>query len=96
MFHFLTDAEDRRAYRAQLMRALRPDGQVILATFSVNGPERCSGLTVCRYDAESLAAEFGTEFRIVKSATMQHRTPSGGTQEFLYCRLSADSRLQPV
>lgn len=88
VFHFLMEAEDREAYRRQLLKALRPGGEVILATFSLNGPERCSGLPVCRYDASALAAEFGRQFRVVKSATVQHHTPTGGTQEFLYCRMA--------
>ena len=87
VFHFLTEARDRRAYRSQLLKALKHDGHVIVTTFSLNGPERCSGLPVARYDADSLAAEFGQEFRMVKGATVQHQTPTGGMQEFLYCWL---------
>jgi ubiquinone/menaquinone biosynthesis C-methylase UbiE len=87
VFHFLTDAADRTAYRKQVARALRPSGQIIVATFSPNGPERCSGLAVERYDAQSLLQEFGPEYRIVKAASVPHRTPSGGIQEFLYCRM---------
>lgn len=87
VFHFLTEAEDRAAYVGQVRRALKPDGVVIVATFSVNGPERCSGLPVCRYDAASLAREFGAGFVMEKSAVVVHRTPGGGVQEFVFCRM---------
>jgi len=83
----MTEREDRLAYRKQLTAALRPRGQIIVATFGMNGPQRCSGLPVNRYAAMSLLEEFGPEFRLVKSATIPHQTPAGSMQEFLYCRI---------
>ena len=56
VFHFLTHAEARRSYIATAMRALRPGGSAIMATFALDGPTRCSGLDVVRYSPESLAA----------------------------------------
>jgi len=40
---------------------------LILATFAMNGPARCSGLDVCRYDPPSLAAELGEGFTLTES-----------------------------
>ncbi len=85
-FHFLTRAGDRRRYVTTLERALRAGGQAILATFSLEGPARCSGLDVRRYSAASLAAELGRSFRLVESRTESHRTPSGADQSFVYGR----------
>lgn len=87
VFHFLVDDSERRAYRAALTRALRPGGQVILATFAPSGPERCSGLPVRRYSAEALAREFSEDFDLVAAATQTHHTPAGGEQDFTWCRL---------
>lgn len=87
VFHFLTRPEDRRRYVSVAARAVVPDGHAIVATFAPTGPEKCSGLPVCRYDAASLAAEFGSQFRLVSSAAESHRTPSGKTQEFIYAIL---------
>jgi 2-polyprenyl-3-methyl-5-hydroxy-6-metoxy-1,4-benzoquinol methylase len=84
VFHFLTKQEERSSYRKQLATALSPSGKVIIATFSMNGPRSCSGLPVSRYDARSLQEEFRPGFRLVKSATIPHRTPTGTVQEFLY------------
>ncbi|MDZ4210867.1 hypothetical protein [Methylotenera sp.] len=42
VFHFLTEPLDRQAYVAQVMRSVRPNGHVIIATFAENGPEKCS------------------------------------------------------
>jgi len=87
VFHFLTRPEDRAAYVRQVERALRPGGQAVMATFGPNGPERCSGLPACRYDAEGLAGEFGADFALVRSAVVEHRTPWGAVQPFLYCQM---------
>jgi len=41
-------------------------GSVIVATFALDGPERCSGLPVVRYSPQSLAAEMGPHLAIVR------------------------------
>lgn len=85
VFHFLTDAEDRAAYVRNVLDAMRPSGHVIVSTFGPEGPTRCSGLDVIRYDGESLHAEFGASFRLIESSKELHYTPWGAGQQFLYC-----------
>ena len=85
VFHFLTDADDRVAYVRQVAHAVKPGGHVIVATFGPEGPTRCSGLDVVRYDPEALHDEFGTAFRLIKHRTELHQTPMGTTQQFTYC-----------
>jgi 2-polyprenyl-3-methyl-5-hydroxy-6-metoxy-1,4-benzoquinol methylase len=85
VFHFLTHAADRAAYRDCLHRHLAADGQVVVATFAPDGPEKCSGLPVMRYDPDSLAAELG--LAVVESVTEHHVTPGGKPQSFVYVRL---------
>ncbi|MEO7217698.1 MAG: class I SAM-dependent methyltransferase [Gemmatimonadaceae bacterium] len=87
VFHFLTDATDRAAYTAQVRRALRPHGYVIIATFAEDGPTRCSGLDVHRYSPDALQREFGDDFRLVESQREEHHTPWESTQAFTYCLL---------
>lgn len=86
VFHFLTEDVDRRAYVANLKRALRPGGWVILAAFAPDGPEKCSALPVRRYDAAGFAAELGPDFELVEAARELHPTPFGTTQAFQYAR----------
>ncbi len=92
VFHFLTSAADRRTYVAQVSRAVRPGGHVIVATFSSDGPLQCSGLDVCRYTPEALHAEFGGSFQLLDKVLEDHVTPGGRRQRFQYClcALSAD------
>jgi ubiquinone/menaquinone biosynthesis C-methylase UbiE len=85
VFHFLTAPADRIAYVRQVKRSVRVGGHVIVATFGPEGPKRCSGLDVVRYDSDSLHHEFGPRFRLLESSQIVHRTPSGTAQQFLYC-----------
>lgn len=85
VFHFLTSIEQRAAYVQNVAKAVKPGGHVIVSTFGPEGPAKCSGLEVMRYDAESLHDEFGRHFRLVESVKELHRTPFGTTQQFLYC-----------
>ncbi|HTS50318.1 MAG TPA: class I SAM-dependent methyltransferase [Bryobacteraceae bacterium] len=85
VFHFLTSDNERVAYVRQALRAVRPGGHVIVGTFGPEGPQRCSGLDVVRYDAASLHDQFGRSFRLLESRQELHRTPFGTTQQFLYC-----------
>lgn len=85
VFHFLTDPQQRIAYIRQVVRSVKSAGHVIMSTFGPEGPTKCSGLDVVRYDAESLHDEFGARFRLVESSKELHETPFGTTQQFLYC-----------
>lgn len=86
MFHFLTNAEDRRRYLATMREAMKPDGHAILATFSLHGPSRCSGLEVVRYSPDTLQAEVGDGFRLIEVREEAHHTPFGTVQQFIYGR----------
>ena len=92
VFHFLVEQADRGRYVRALHQALRPDGHVVIATFGPSGPERCSGLPTMRYDAATLAAELGAEFKLVESSLIAHRTPWSASQQFLYCRFVQQGR----
>lgn len=85
VFHFLTQQSDRIAYVRQAAHAVKAGGHVIVSTFGPEGPTKCSGLDVVRYDAESLHREFGVHFRLLESVKELHQTPFGTTQQFLYC-----------
>lgn len=85
VFHFLTEAEDRRKYISALYGSLKPNGYVIIATFAPDGPLRCSGLDVVRYSPNELHTEFGDEFHLVDSFSEEHPTPFVTTQMFIYC-----------
>lgn len=87
VFHFLTDAEDRRKYVDVLKRTLAPGGHVILAAFAIGGPLKCSALDIVQYDSEKLLGELGSGFLLVEESSEVHLTPAGKEQQFAYFRL---------
>lgn len=85
VFHFLTSREAREAYVDAVLRAVKPGGHVIVATFAEDGPSECSGLPVVRYSPDGLHAEFGAPFTLLRHEKEAHRTPFGTLQQFVYC-----------
>jgi SAM-dependent methyltransferase len=91
VFHFLTDKGDREKYVQALKRALVPDGHVIIATFAIDGPLKCSGLEVARYDAPLICAELGPDFRLLEQVDETHTTPWDTKQNFSYFRFARNA-----
>jgi SAM-dependent methyltransferase len=83
-FHFLTESADKAAYVSRLKAAVKPGGSVIIGTFAPDGPERCSGLIVSRYDPAGLAATLGCGFELIDTRRHEHTTPSGAAQRFQF------------
>jgi SAM-dependent methyltransferase len=89
VFHFLTEPDEQAAYVAQIRRVLAPGGLLVVGAFAEDGPDVCSGLPTCRYDAESLAAAMGGGFETVLTERSEHRTPGGEIQPFTWVVLRA-------
>jgi len=85
VFHFLTEPKQRQAYKKALEAGIAQGGLVIMATFAPDGPEKCSGLPVQRYDPASLATELGDDFHLIEGWREEHLTPSGNLQSFNWC-----------
>jgi trans-aconitate methyltransferase len=88
VLHFLTEPDDRAAYVRNMLSAVVPGGCIVISTFAPDGPERCSGLPVRRYSAETLADELGAQVRLVETAREDHTTPWGAVQRFQYSRFT--------
>ncbi|MBK7997425.1 MAG: class I SAM-dependent methyltransferase [Verrucomicrobia bacterium] len=88
VFHFLTDKADRQKYVETMKRTLTPEGHAIFATFATDGPEKCSGLSVRRYDATAICAELGAEFQLLEQVKETHVTPWKTEQRFSYFRFA--------
>lgn len=83
-FHFLREDAAIQKYVQIAADSIMHKGYLILATFSDNGPLKCSGLEIQRYDELQLIDRFNQHFELRDHQRVQHQTPSGGTQEFLY------------
>lgn len=87
VFHFLTTEAQRSAYISRLRHALKPRGHLIISTFGPQGPEKCSGLDIVRYDINTLQKAFGDDFQLLESGSETHQTPFATEQQFVYCHL---------
>ena len=81
-FHFLTDFADQETYLRVMDRALVPGGHAIIGTFAPDGPDKCSGLPVTRFDATLLTERLGPDYRLIRSLMHDHHTPWGSVQRF--------------
>jgi len=86
VFHFLTEQAERERYVETVSRLLRTGGEAIIATFDLDGPEKCSGLKIVRYSADSLSETLGKKFQLLETLSEKHETPAGAIQTFVYCR----------
>lgn len=84
VFHFLTQQSDKEKYVQRLSELLKPTGRAIIGTFSLNGPNQCSGLDIEQYDELMIAKLMGTQLELIDSCVDVHTTPGGATQEFMY------------
>lgn len=84
-FHFLTTDEKIYRYVSIAEDAIKPNGYLILGTFSENGPKKCSGLEIKQYSESSMSARFEIAFNRIKCVEENHTTPFHTTQHFLFC-----------
>ena len=90
VFHFLTDASDRKRYTAALSQALRPGGHLIIAAFALGGPTICSGLDIVQYDSTKLSSELGNQLKLIEEIEEIHITPANKEQKFIYFRFTKE------
>jgi len=83
-FHFLVDAADRAAYLDRLRSSVKAGGHAIIATFALDGPEKCSGLPVQRYDPAALSQTIGDAFELIGDQPHRHVTPWGAVQSLQF------------
>jgi len=84
VFHFLTQASERKRYVDLLHQTIKPGGHIIIAAFAMGGPKKCSGLDIVQYDATKLSQELGELFTLIEQEDEMHITPSGNEQAFGY------------
>lgn len=86
-FHFLTTPAQIDKYVNTARQAVK--GYLTIGTFSVDGPTKCSGLTIKQYDETALQQQWSDGFTKVKCITEDHLTPFNTKQHFLFCTFKA-------
>ncbi|MDT8411934.1 MAG: class I SAM-dependent methyltransferase [Vicingaceae bacterium] len=85
VFHFLKDKKEVESYLNLVNNAVNKNGKMTIATFSENGPKKCSGIEIQQYSKESLITTFNQHFKLVESFYIDHPTPFDTTQNFVFC-----------
>ncbi len=86
-FHFLTDEQHITNYVETVKKHLNKNGNLVIGTFSKNGPKKCSGLDIKQYSERSMVSQFETYFDKVKCIEIDHKTPFDTSQNFVFCWL---------
>ncbi|MBL7999967.1 MAG: class I SAM-dependent methyltransferase [Candidatus Kapabacteria bacterium] len=84
-FHFLTSGIDISHYVETVGRHINPAGVLILGTFSEQGPKKCSGIDIKQYSESTMTNLLNDSFEKIECMTIDHATPFGTTQNFLFC-----------
>ena len=83
-FHFLIKKEDIAHYVKIAGKFIKQGGYLIISTFSVNGPKKCSGLEISQYSEDSIKKTFQKDFSHIRSFEEIHTTPFNTKQNFLF------------
>ncbi len=81
-FHFLNSKENQLKYVNLVNKSV--EKHMILSTFSINGPLRCSGLDVQQYSCNSIKELFQEQFLLNQCFESEHVTPFQTQQKFIY------------
>ena len=92
VFHFLRDEKDQLQYKKNLTNHLDKSGFVIISTFNMKGPDKCSGLKTVKYNKHTLLQVFGDEFEFIEEIKEIHFTPDSKKQNFSYFILKRSSK----
>lgn len=84
-FHFLTAPEQVNRYLNIARQSINTGGYAIIGTFSTDGPEKCSGLSIKQYNENTLTDQLNNGFEKIRCITENHVTPFNTTQHFLFC-----------
>lgn len=85
VFHFLTSAGEIASYLNVVNRSIRTNGQLVIGTFSKDGPLKCSGIEIKQYSEASMTEQFSPYFEKITCRETIHPTPFNTTQHFVFC-----------
>lgn len=84
-FHFLTESNEIDHYVKTVQNNIQTSGYLVLGTFSIEGPEKCSGIKINQYSEDKLTKLFEKQFQKIKCINVDHKTPFDTMQNFIFC-----------
>lgn len=87
-FHFLTSQEQISTYLSIAANSVSEN--MVIGTFSENGPLKCSGLPIKQYSETELEKTLAKDFTKLGCIREDHTTPFGTRQNFLFCSFQSN------
>ncbi len=84
VLHFFNEPEEQNSYFDLIQKLVKKNGFVIIASFNLNGAEKCSGLYVFRYNKEMIQKRLGSNFELIEAFDHTYTNPFGDTREYIY------------
>lgn len=84
-FHFLTDEQEISNYIETAQQHMNSTGILVIATFSEQGPKKCSGIEIKQYSEMTMTHQMSPFFEKIKCITVDHKTPFDTIQNFVFC-----------
>ena len=84
-FHFITNEDDIKKYVDIVSGAIIKGGHLVISTFAITGPEKCSNLQVSQYSSSGLAQVFNENFKLIRVVNEVHTSPYNTKQDFIFC-----------
>ena len=84
-FHFLTNEQEITTYLETVQKSIKPNGILVVGTFSEQGPNKCSGIDIKQYSEVSMTERLKAYFEKIKCITVDHKTPFDTIQNFVFC-----------
>lgn len=94
-FHFLTQEQEIENYINNVQQSIKPNGILIIGTFSEQGPKKCSGIEIKQYSETTMTSRLNKYFEKIKCITVDHVTPSDTIQNFIFCSFRKSQIKQP-
>jgi len=90
VFHFLTTDEQINTYLTIAKNSVTD--YLVIATFSENGPQKCSGLDIKQYSETTLEQRFADGFKKMQCLIEDHITPFDTVQNFVFCSFRREGK----
>jgi len=84
VLHFFLSKEEQETYFKTVKAIVRKGGYVLIAVFSLEGAEKCTGLQLQRYDADMLQKCLGSNFKLIEAFNHIYINPSGSERPYIY------------
>ncbi len=84
VLHFFLNENEQKAYFNLIQKIISKNGYVIIAVFSLNGAQKCSGLDLQRYNVDMLQNHLGSDFKLKETFNHTFINPSRGERPYIY------------